>query len=255
MSNETFQPISVKSPAENPLLFKIRCFVDLQLGTIVDFLKPEITKFPHGPIIDIGAGESPWKAWLPKNCRYFGIDIRSSKEFGMSQRNKEVVLYDGGTMPLESDFFDGAICIEVLEHAANPDELLAEISRIMKPGSTLLLTVPWSARRHHIPHDYHRFTKEQLSIMLSRHGFTHCSIKERGNDYCVIANKLIVVLIRHLSGINIFNFFYKIPLIMVFLLLSFIMLCIASISMMFTSVNNEDPLGYACKAIKDKATS
>jgi len=138
----------------------------------------------------------------------------------------------------------------VLEHAENPDLLLSEIFRIMKPRSFILLTVPWSARRHHIPHDYHRFTKERLTILLTNNGFTQISIKERGNDYCVIANKLIVNFIRNFKQTNIFNFFYKIPLIALVSVFSICMLTLAHISLLFETRDCEDPLGYACKAMK-----
>lgn len=250
MSNESFQPISVKSPLANPFCFKVRCVIDLQLLTIVNFLHAEMTTLPQGLIIDIGAGMSPWKDWLPAGSSYRGIDIRNSTEFGMSKKGDEVTLYDGGVMPLDSNSFDGALCIEVLEHAENPDFLLSEISRIMKSESVLLLTVPWSARRHHIPHDYHRFTKERLVTLLSDAGFIKISVKERGNDYCVIANKLTVNLIRNISQINLSNFIYRIPLIGITLIFTLVMLAIAHISLLHESENNEDPLGYACKATK-----
>lgn len=250
MNSESFKPISVKSPQDNLFLFKIRCLVDLQLKTIADFLKPEISNLPQGSIIDVGAGESPWKGWLSKKSTYHGIDVAHSNEFGMSQKNSEVILYDGTIMPLESNSFDGAICAEVLEHAKDPEMLLAEISRILKPGATLLLTIPWSARIHHIPHDYQRFTKEKLKILLSKQNFKNISIKERGNDYCVVANKLIVILIRNATSLKISNFLYKIPLIATALIFLSIMLSVAHISLMFESKQNEDPLGYACKAIK-----
>lgn len=251
MKNQTFQPISVKSPDKNPFLFKLRCIIDLQLKTIVDFLKVEINKLPKGKLIDVGAGESPWKCWLKDETKYTGIDIRYSNEFGMSQRNSDVILYDGNTMPLEDKTFDSAICIEVLEHAADPEFLLSEISRVLKPGAILILTVPWSARRHHIPHDYHRFTKERLEILFEKSGFKDIEILERGNDYCVVANKLIVMAIKNFKYINIKNFILNIPLIFLFSSLSVIFLLIAHISLLFENENKDDPLGYFCKMKKD----
>lgn len=250
MRKESFKPISVKAPSANLFLFKIRCFIDFQLLTIVKFLHPEMTKLPQGVIIDIGAGESPWKCWLPAGCSYQGIDIGLSTEFGMNQRSDEITIYDGGVMPLDSNFFDGAICIEVLEHAEDPEFLLSEIARIMKSESVLILTVPWSSRTHHIPNDYHRFTKERLEVLLSNAGFTKISVKERGNDYCVIANKLTVILIRNIFQINLSNFIYRGPLIGISLTFSLVMIAIAHISLMYGSENSEDPLGYFCKATK-----
>lgn len=250
MSSESFKPISVKSPVDSPLLFKLRCIIDLQLLTIVSFIRPEVSCFTGGSIIDVGAGESPWKKWLPQGCTYQGIDIGYSTEFGMSRRGSEVILYDGGIMPFEENSFDGALCIEVLEHAENPDLLLSEIFRIMKPGSVMLVTVPWSARRHHVPYDFHRFTKERLEILFEKNGFNNIEINERGNDYCVIANKLIVNLIRNFKEISYINFCYKLPLIGILSIFSISMLLVSHISLLFPVSSNEDPLGYACKATK-----
>ena len=250
MGRESFQPISVKSPARSPMLFKIRCFIDLQLLTIVSFLKREMSNFSDGLIIDVGAGESPWRSWIPKQCQYRGIDIRHSTEFGMKYRDSNITLYDGGVMPFEKDTFNGALCIEVLEHTDNPELLLSEIFRILKPGSIMLLTVPWSARRHHIPYDFHRFTRERLSVLLSKSGFIDIIISERGNDYCVIANKLIINIIRNCRQLNLLNFYYKIPFIAIASLFSIFMLINSHVSLLFENSHNEDPLGYSCKAIK-----
>lgn len=250
MRGESFQPISVKSPMERPALFRLRCLVDLQLLTIAKFLQPAMACFAGGTILDVGAGESPWKQWLPAQCAYRGIDIRYATEFGMSQQGSEVTLYDGTVMPFAADAFDGALCIEVLEHAADPDVLLAEIFRVMKPGARLLLTVPWSARRHHIPHDFHRFTRERLAILLRQNGFADIRIAERGNDYCVIANKLIVNLIRNARQLRLCNAAYRLPLIGTVALFAGVMLALAHISLWRPGADSEDPLGYACQAMK-----
>ena len=46
MSGEAFQPISVKPPSANPVAFALRCLVDLQLGTIVEHLRPAMAGLP-----------------------------------------------------------------------------------------------------------------------------------------------------------------------------------------------------------------
>lgn len=247
MQKQTFQPISVKSPNQNPFLFNLRCLVDLQLKTIVDFLKAELERLPAGQLIDIGAGESPWKCWLGKQITYKGIDIAYANEFGMSQRSSDVILYDGRIMPFENNSFDSAICVEVLEHADNPEFLLREITRILRPGAVLLLTVPWSARRHHIPHDYHRFTKERLKNLFEDTGYKIDFIKERGNDYCAITNKLIVIIIRNIKTINFKNIIYIFPLILFIGFFAFIMLLVSHITLLNKTQNEDDPLGYFCK--------
>jgi SAM-dependent methyltransferase len=249
MGIESFQPISVKPPSASPLSFAIRCCVDLQVATIAKSLRPAMAELSPGRVIDIGAGQSPWKEWLPSTCQYQGLDVENAGEFGMAD-NRDIAFYDGKTIPFPDGSFDAGICIEVLEHAESPDLLISEVARILKPGATLLLTVPWSARRHHIPHDYHRFTRERLEQLFHAHGFEHVAIRERGNDICVIANKLTIVSIRLARSLNFGNFIWKLPMMIGFSALSAGMLLLAHLSLVFDRGGKEDPLGYFCKAIK-----
>jgi SAM-dependent methyltransferase len=249
IKTEKFQPIPVKSPRKNLLLFQIRCFVDLQLKTIVKHLYPAMQDFSGGDILDIGAGQSPWREWFPTNCRYRGIDVRDAQAFNMIS-DKDITLYDGNIIPFHDASFDGAICIEVLEHVENPEKLVSEIARILKNGSLLILTVPWSARRHHIPHDYHRFTRERLDQLFKKHGFIDVRIIERGNDVSVIANKFIVMLMRLLKPPTVMKAIWTLPLAVLVMPMASIMLLSAHISMILGCGASEDPLGYFVKAIR-----
>lgn len=249
MFEEKFQPISVKPPSNSPLLFKMRCWVDLQLGSIVRHLRPEMARL-QGKILDVGAGESPWREWLPQGCSYQGIDIVNAGDYGMSTDRPDVTYYDGVTVPFPDATYDGVICIEVLEHAVDPQGLLSEIARVLKHGKPLLLTVPWSARRHHIPHDYHRFTRERLHQLLQTQGFCEVRISERGNDISVIANKMIVLTVQLLSPMRWADVFWSIPLSIPVGAMATIMLCAAHVSMYLGRASLEDPLGYFVYALR-----
>jgi SAM-dependent methyltransferase len=247
---EEFKPVSVKAPSSNNLAFRLRCFVDLQLATIVQALKPAMAALPVGDILDVGAGESPWREWLPAGARYVGVDIDNADEFGMSQLSSDVQSYDGATMPFKDRKFDGGICVEVLEHASDPDALLGEIARVLKPGAPLLLTTPWSARRHHIPFDFHRFTRERLQQMLEDHGFVDVVITERGDDTGVVANKLVVLTLGCLQRISGLNALILVPLSIVFAGMSAIMLLVAHLPRGWRIGSLADPLGYFCRGAR-----
>jgi SAM-dependent methyltransferase len=252
MPIEKFQPISVKPPSRNPILFWIRCQVDLQLGTIVKYLRPAMSAL-KGDILDVGAGESPWREWMALGCHYHGIDVERSSEYGMNTNREDITYYDGKTMPFPTARFDGAICIEVLEHVENPDEFISEISRVLKNGSTLLLSTPWSARRHHIPHDYHRFTREKLAKLFEENGFTHINIQERGNDIGAIASKLIVLTIRLLKPSNIVDVVWSLPMAAILAPVVIAMLVAAHISDAIGLGSKEDPLGYFVRAVRSSS--
>jgi SAM-dependent methyltransferase len=223
--------------------------VDLQLATIVRFLRPALAQLPPGTVLDVGAGQAPWRGWLPAHCQYTGLDVANAGDFGMS-RGADITYYDGKTMPFASGSFDTALCVEVLEHAPEPDALMAEIARVLKPGGQLLMTVPWSARRHHIPYDFHRFTRERLQTMLLAHGFSHIAVAERGDDIAVIANKLVVLTLRILKAVSVKNVLVTLPVGLFFGVLASVMLGIAHVSLALQLGGREDPLGYFCRGRK-----
>ncbi|WP_354678561.1 class I SAM-dependent methyltransferase [Cupriavidus plantarum] len=245
---EGFQPISVKSPATHPFLFRLRCLIDLQLGTIVQYLRPALAQV-SGRVLDVGAGQSPWRAWLPVSATYQGIDVGHADEFGMGSKRADVVYYDGRLMPFGDAAFDCALCIEVLEHSEDPQLLASEIARVLQPGGVLLLTVPWSARQHHLPHDYHRFTRERLHGLFVENGFTDIEIRERGNDIAAIANKLTVLTIRLLrpSG-PILSMLWKLPLSLFCGGLATGFIVAAHLSIALGMGSKDDPLVYFVRA-------
>jgi SAM-dependent methyltransferase len=51
-----------------------------------------------------------------------------------------------GTVP--DGAIDVALCISVLEHLSEPDEMLRQLVRVLKPGGTALINVPsWRGKR------------------------------------------------------------------------------------------------------------
>lgn len=248
MNLDRIKPIPVEGPDSFGLLFFLRKIVDLQLKTIASWL---CTLLPtlSGNILDIGAGQSPWRCFLNRSVRYQGVDIRSAGQFGMSE-NPDIVYYDGTTLPFSDNEFDAAICIEVLEHASEPRLLLSEAFRVLRPGATFALTVPWSARVHHIPFDFHRFTRYQLDRLLGEAGFVNIEIKERGNDICVVANKLIIIAWRLLMPTKSVYLVWTLPLAIMDLCVALVLLFCAHFSLIFDLGSKEDPLGYFIKCTK-----
>lgn len=201
-----------------------------------------------GNVLDVGAGESPWREWLPADVIYYGIDIGNASDFGMHAGRKDITYYDGDIMPFDDSAFDGAICIEVLEHARNPELCLSEIARVLKERSPVLLSVPWSARRHHVPHDYHRFTRERLEILFKASGFEDIDIKERGTDLGAIASKMVVLVVRLVPRKAALDVLWKLPLAAMCAPLTLGFLFAAHLAETFGWGAKEDPLGYFVKA-------
>jgi SAM-dependent methyltransferase len=240
VSVEEFKPIAIRREegALGRLRFAIRMIVDLQLLTCVRFLTPHLAAM-KGAVLDVGCGEMPFRGLLPSGITYTAVDVPAADDFGMT-RHPEIVDFDGIHIPFPDASFDHVICTEVLEHAADPVALVADMQRVLAPGGTLVATVPFSARVHHAPHDYHRFTRYRLTQMFSAIGAVE--IHERGDDFSVIANKLIVVCMRLVQpGAALV---WRLPLLLLALPPALLALAIAHLSLWFGWGSKADPLGY-----------
>jgi SAM-dependent methyltransferase len=245
---ELFKPIPVSSPQNNRLLFFMRCLFDLQLKTINDFLLLELEKISNN-VVDIGAGNAPWKSYLPNGVKYTGLDIANAADFNM-QINEDIVYYQGDNFPFLENQFSNALCVEVLEHVPNTEDFLGEIYRCLKPNGKIILTVPWSARRHHLPHDYFRFTPEALEYLFKSNGFIDVEVIERGNDFASAFNKILCLLQGLFFPRKKKYLFLTIPLGFLILPSAIVFFIIAHVSLLFRFGPRMDPLGYALIAKK-----
>jgi len=248
MSEEITKPIPVKGPENSRALFFIRQIFDLQLKTIVSHLRTLLPTF-RGSVLDIGAGESPWRFLIDSTVSYQGLDIKSADQFGMSEQ-RDVIYYDGSIYPFLDCTFDAAICVEVLEHTPDPVLLISEAFRVLRPGGIFALSVPWSARIHHKPFDFNRFTRYQLNEMLRQAGFINIVIAERGNDICTVANKMIVISWRLASAKKDIFYLLNFFLIIFCFIITAIFIFFAHTSLFLNLGSKDDPLGYFVRCRK-----
>lgn len=243
---EQFRPIPIRlgSTWSSKAAFALRRFVDLQLATIWSFLRPRLSTL-RGSLLDVGCGEMPYRSCLPPDLSYTGVDVPQASAFAM-RGSDAVVAFDGVSLPFPDRSFDNVLCTEVLEHAAAPTALVAEMLRVLKPGGKLIATVPFAARVHYAPYDFHRFTKFALADMFAE--FRDVSIAERGNDVSVIANKLIVLAMRMVrpSPWSLVRW----PLLLMQLPVAGLFLFAAHVTLALGLGSRDDPLGYAIVAIR-----
>ena len=95
------------------------------------------------PILDVGCGTGAFLARLQKlgYSRLSGADIAVPSPTVDGIEFKECDL-DSGCLPFQSASFALITSVEVFEHIENIGMLLGEISRIMKPDGSLLITTP-----------------------------------------------------------------------------------------------------------------
>ncbi len=98
----------------------------------------------RGRVLDVGCGTGKAGPWLiARGLEYEGVDISANAvELARAAGMRASLIEDASRLPFESNSFDAAICIEVLEHLFSPLNALVEINRILKPGGTLVVTAP-----------------------------------------------------------------------------------------------------------------
>ena len=81
------------------------------------------------------------------------------------------------SIPTADGHFDSIVCIAVLEHVENPEEIVPEFFRVLKPGGHVVASVPFLQPEHKVPTDFQRYTKDGLARLFSHHGFQVVSCK------------------------------------------------------------------------------
>lgn len=86
--------------------------------------------------------------------------------------------------------YDVIVCREVFEHVSDADAFLDSCSRIAHPGTTLLLSCPYTTRQL-AGNAFHLrvLSREELSDVIERHGFVATEIFSEHESNVVIAEK------------------------------------------------------------------
>jgi len=158
--------------------------------SILKYLTIHLSMF-KGDLLDIGCGKMPYKGYILDNSevtKYVGLDIDTAIVY--DQKIKPDFLWDGQVMPFNDNSFDCAFGTEVLEHCPNPEVILKEVNRVLKPGGVFFFTVPFLWNLHETPHDEYRYTPFALKRHLENSGFSSIEINATGGWHASMAQML-----------------------------------------------------------------
>jgi len=109
----------------------------------------------YGKVLDFGGGEfSNYRDLIQKNNK--GIQYESVNI--SSDMYPTYLIKANSSIPVDDNSYDFVFSLNTLEHVFDIDFALAEMLRLLKPGGTLIISVPFLFRIHGCPDDYHRQT-------------------------------------------------------------------------------------------------
>jgi SAM-dependent methyltransferase len=163
---------------------------------VASFFSDSLPEFARGRLADLGCGEVPlYGAYRDLVTDTVCVDWAGSSHGG-SHVDVECDL--GEAIPLPDEYFDTVILSDVLEHIASPESIWHEMARILKPGGTVLISVPFFYWIHEAPHDHHRFTEYALRRSAEGAGFEVLRLEPLGGVPEILAD----LLAKNLQGVR-----------------------------------------------------
>jgi SAM-dependent methyltransferase len=142
-----------------------------------------------GDVLDFGCGSKPYEALFKNAKSYVGLELQFS---GHNHQDSNVdYYYKGERLPFADNSFDCVVCFEVLEHVFNVDDILIELSRVLKPKGHFLVTLPFVWEEHEVPYDFARYSSYGIRHLLSRHNFNVIELTKSGT-YVLTVGQLII---------------------------------------------------------------
>jgi 2-polyprenyl-3-methyl-5-hydroxy-6-metoxy-1,4-benzoquinol methylase len=128
----------------------------------------------------------------------FGVEVSSSAVEHAKARGFDVFNGELREAKYPAEHFDVVVASEILEHISDPQNLLGEVSRVLRPGGLFWATTPnsrsvsarvlgakWSAIAP--PEHLHLFSRRGMRQMLSMAGFRRINIYTEGlNPYEIV---------------------------------------------------------------------
>lgn len=135
-----------------------------------------------GTLYDLGAGESPYKDFFLQYAdQYIAVDWAGSYHDTKADIAADLNL----PLPIGSEVADSVVSLSVMEHLCEPQTMLNEAFRILKPGGGIVLQVPWQWWIHEAPYDFFRYTPYGLKYLFEKAGFVDVVVAPQSGFFTV----------------------------------------------------------------------
>jgi SAM-dependent methyltransferase len=163
-------------------------YITLEAFRVLNTCRPYL----KGRLIDLGCGNTPYFEWYRDRvdtitCVDWPGSLHKSKHISVSaDLNKP--------LPLADSSADCILSTSVLEHIREPMLLFSEMSRILKTGGHLILSVPFLYQIHEEPDDFFRYTRFGLEKLSKDAGFEIVFLSHYGSALGVMVDVISKII-------------------------------------------------------------
>lgn len=151
----------------------------------------------QGILYDLGCGESPYKKFFLQYAeKYIGVDWLGSCHDTSADISADL----NQPLPIEDEVANTIISLSVMEHLCEPQMMLNEAYRILKPRGSMVLQVPWQWWIHEAPHDFFRYTPYGLKYMFEKSGFIDVNVIPQSGFFTTMTMKMNYFSTRFVRG-------------------------------------------------------
>ncbi|MCA9061901.1 MAG: methyltransferase domain-containing protein [Planctomycetaceae bacterium] len=149
-------------------------------------------------VLIVGAGHDPYRSLFSGAERYVRFDIECVP--GITD-----VIGDAMNMPFDDESFDCVVATECMEHVSDPFRFVNQLTRVLRPGGLVVLTVPFLFHQHGDPFDFWRPTRHCLSRLFE--SYETVVVTSLGHRIHVISDLITTAFARYrfLIPLRVFN--------------------------------------------------
>jgi len=163
-ARETARVPGAAAPAGRYAVWRFNWLVNHKLLAALE----RVRDHARGELLDVGCGTKRFApVFAGRVRRYWGTDLGASR-WGQAHPD---AFADAPAQPFRPASFDTVLSLSLLTYLAEPQRMLDEAQRVLKPGGALIVEFTQMRPVDDAPRDYFRFTRHGAELLLRRAGF------------------------------------------------------------------------------------
>jgi SAM-dependent methyltransferase len=133
-----------------------------------------VSREPRAVCVDVGAGTVPYQRDVIEAfgvTQYVPVDIAPAIP--------DAVVPDARLLPFRVGSVDLVVSFDVIQHISQPERVLAEFARILRPGGLVLITFPFMYPECDF-RDFQRWTMAGMAELMQQYGLSPVLTARRG---------------------------------------------------------------------------